>query len=105
MPLWQVCLVFWVFLGFLNFFFRYPLSPKYEDFAILLNGSLIVKSQSITGILPPGDFCMETVDIESDGLKMLVFVCAPAVKINQAMSYTYISRKIFFSSSRKTAYL
>lgn len=62
-----------------------------EEFALLQNGSLLVKGPAVSGILSQGEFCLETIEDEPESMKILL--CVAEQKIQHAMFLAYISRK------------
>lgn len=60
-----------------------------EEFALLQNGSLLVKGVGVNGILSQREYCIESIEEE-----MKILLCVAEQKVQHAMFYAYISRKL-----------
>ncbi|KXZ75655.1 uncharacterized protein LOC103314560 isoform X2 [Tribolium castaneum] len=70
---------------------KFPLDQSSEEFALLINGSLLIKGAAGKGIWSQENFCLDNVVDESNVTQMRIFVCVPEVQIQKAMCYTYIT--------------
>jgi hypothetical protein len=66
---------------------RYPLNESNEEFAILANGSLLVKGSGIAALLSQDQYCLEYIDAEES---TSILICAPEYQIQTAMFVTYV---------------
>jgi hypothetical protein len=66
---------------------KYPLNESNEEFAILANGSLLVKGSGIAALLSQDQYCLEYIDAEES---TSILICAPEYQIQTAMFVTYV---------------